>query len=87
MGREDLARPEVTAVLDEEVSGPRGATLFLPARVEYRDGAWHVRPSGPVGGMLGTVVRANALAVIDPGDAPPTRGRRVRVQPFRRPAG
>jgi molybdopterin molybdotransferase len=88
MGREDLARPEVTAVLDEEVSGPRGATLFLPARVEHRDGAWHVRPSGPVGGgMLGPIVRANALAVIDPGDAPRTPGRQVRVQPFRRPAG
>ena len=88
MGHSDLRRPEVTALLDERVSGPSGVTLFVPARVEHRDGAWHARPTGPLGGrMLGTATRANALAVVEPRDAPLEAGEKVRVQAFRSLAG
>jgi molybdopterin molybdotransferase len=84
MGRADLRRPEITAILDEEVAGPAGVTMFMPVRVEHRDGAWHARPTGPVGAsLLSTVTRANALAVVEPRDAPLQIGDRVRVQAFR----
>jgi molybdopterin molybdotransferase len=88
MGRADLSRPEVTAVLDEGVSGPTGVTLLLPVRVERRDGEWRARPTGPLNSrLLGTLIRANALAVVEPRDEPLEAGERVRVQSFRSPSG
>lgn len=88
MGRADLTRPEVTAVLDDGVSGPTGVTLLLPVRVERRDGDWHASPTGPLSAsLLGTLVRANALAVVEPRDEPLEAGERVRVQSFRSPSG
>jgi molybdopterin molybdotransferase len=84
MGRGDLRRPEVTAELDEVVAGPTGVTLFAPMRVEHRDGAWHARPSGPLDArLLSTVTRANALAVVEPGQVPLEAGDRVSVQALR----
>ncbi len=76
MGRRDLRRPEVSAVLDEAVSGPPGLALFVPARMAHRDGAWHVRPTGPaVEGHLGSVVEANALVAVPAGETPGPGGR------------
>ncbi len=81
MGRRDLKRPEVTAVLDEPVSGPPGHALFVPARMAHRDGTWHARPTGPaVEGHLGSLVEANALAMIQPGGSP---GGDIRVRVLR----
>jgi molybdopterin molybdotransferase len=80
MGRRDLKRPEVGAVLDEPVSGPSGLALFVPARMSHREGAWHARPTGPpVEGHLGSLVEANALAALPPGGAPAGGEVRVRV--------
>jgi molybdopterin molybdotransferase len=88
MGRTDLRRPEVTAVLDEDVQGPMGVTLFVPARVEHRDGAWHARPTGTLSArLLGRVTRANALVVVEPREAPLKAGERVRVQALRSLSG
>jgi molybdopterin molybdotransferase len=80
MGRRDLKRPEVAAVLDEPVSGPPGLALFVPARMSHREGAWHARPTGPsVEGHLGSLVEANALASLPPGGGPAGGQVRVRV--------
>jgi molybdopterin molybdotransferase len=88
MGRADLRRPEVAAILDEEVTGPTGVTLYVPVRVEYRDGAWHARPAGALGAsLLSTVARANALAVVEPSETPLDVGNRVRVQALRSLSG
>jgi molybdopterin molybdotransferase len=88
MGRADLRRPEVTAVLDEVVGGPAGVTLFAPMRVEHREGAWHARPTGPLDArLLSVMTRANALAVVEPGQAPLDVGDKVRVQAFRALSG
>ena len=88
MGRTDLSRPEVTAILDEEVEAPTGVTLFVPVRVGHRDGAWHARPTGPLGAMrLSTMTRANALAIVEPREDKLEAGDRVRVQAFRSPQG
>ena len=81
MGRADLKRPEVTAVLDEPVHGPSGVALFVPARMAHRDGAWHVRPTGPAEeGHLGSLAQANALLAVPPGGA---SGGDVRVRVLR----
>jgi len=83
MGRRDLRRPEVSAVLDEPVTGPPDTALFVPARMEHRDGAWHARPTGPaVEGHLGSVVEANALVLVPAGPALGP-GARVRVHVLR----
>src|ERR687892_573426 len=81
MGRGALKRPEVTAVLDEPVHGPSGVALFVPARMAHRDGAWHVRPTGPAEeGHLGSLAEANALLTVPPGGA---SGGEVRVRVLR----
>ncbi len=84
MGRRQLARPEVVARLEEDVSGPRGKTQF--ARVLVRRGAdgWLARPTGGRGSnLIGTVARANGLAVIPPGVETAPAGSEVRVMLFR----
>jgi molybdopterin molybdotransferase len=81
MGRRDLKRPEVAAVLDEPVAGPPGVALFVPARMAHRGGAWHARPTGPpVEGHLGSLAVANALAALPPGGS---AGGQVRVRVLR----
>jgi len=84
MGRRQLARPEVVARLEEDVSGPRGKTQF--ARVLVRRGAdgWLARPTGGRGSnLIGTVARANGLAVIPPEVETAPAGSEVRVMLFR----
>ena len=84
MGRRDLARPEVSAVLDRPIGGPAGLTLYVPARVGRRDGTWHCVPTGPAHPRrLGAVVEANGLVVVPPGERGLGAGEEVRVQIFR----
>jgi molybdopterin molybdotransferase len=83
MGRRDLRRPEVSAVLDEPVAGPRDVALFVPARMTHGEGGWHARPTGPVAeGLLGAAVEANALVALPAGERP-VPGAQVRVQVVR----
>ena len=84
MGRRDVARPELQAVLDDPVSGPAGMALYVPCRLSHRDGAWYASPSGSAApDRVGAIVDANGLAVIPPGDTEISAGERVRVQVFR----
>jgi molybdopterin molybdotransferase len=84
MGRRDLGRPEVNAVLEVDVPGPGGATRFLPTRVSHREGAWRATPTGEgAPGLLGAVVHANGFMVLPPDDGAKSAGDRVRVQIFR----
>jgi molybdopterin molybdotransferase len=84
MGRRDVTRPEVTAVLDEAVAGPEGVTGFLPAVVGHRGGAWHVQPLGPASpGRLGAAARGNGLLVVPPDRVSIPAGEHARVQIFR----
>jgi molybdopterin molybdotransferase len=83
MGRTDLGRPEVRAVLDHAPEGPEGVTLLVPARLTRRAGTWHCEPTGPAAeSRLGSVVRANALLTVAP-DERPQAGAEVRVQVLR----
>jgi molybdopterin molybdotransferase len=84
MGRRDLQRPGVRALLDEEAGAPEGVTLFAPVRVEHREGAWRATPTGPAGeDLLGMVARANGLMVVPAGEDPAGPGTEVRVRIFR----
>ena len=84
MGRTKLGRPEITATLAEDVTGPGGKTQF--ARVEVSRGAegWVAAPTGGRGSnLISTVARANGLAVIPAGTATAAAGSDVKVMLFR----
>jgi molybdopterin molybdotransferase len=85
MGRRQLFRPRVRARLTEEVVGPRGKTQF--ARVLVRPtgrGSYEATPTGGRGSnLIGTVSRANGLAIVPPGVDRAARGDEVDVWLFR----
>ena len=84
MGRTDVRRPEVGAVLDRPVSGPSQMALYVPVRLSHRDGAWHAEPTGPAApDRIGAMAQANGLAAVPPGDVEVPAGERVRVHVFR----
>ncbi|MEX2551872.1 MAG: gephyrin-like molybdotransferase Glp [Actinomycetota bacterium] len=84
MGRTDLFRPVITASIDEEMEGLPDKTRYSRVFVYSENGAWRARSTGPAASnLLGTVVKANGLAVIPPGDQAVKAGDQVRVQLFR----
>lgn len=65
MGRRDIFRPTVTAVLDTPVGRKKGRTELIRVVAEWRDGRYHARVTGPQGsGILKSMVLGNALAVL-----------------------
>jgi molybdopterin molybdotransferase len=84
-GRRDLERLEVTAVLDDEISGPKGKTTFARVRVRRNpEGALTARSAGGrSSNLMTTVTRANGLAVIPPGVERLEPGAECRVLVFR----
>ena len=84
MGRRDLGRPEVTALLEKGLPASGGAARFVPAKVLHREGAWRAHPTGPGSDkLLGAMVEANGLITLGPDDGPRMAGDPVRVQIFR----
>jgi molybdopterin molybdotransferase len=84
MGRAQLARPEVTATLSDDVEGPSGKLQY--ARVEVVRGAdgWTATPTGARGSnLISTIARANGLAMVPPGTSVARAGSQVRVMLFR----
>jgi len=84
MGRKKLFRPEVTARLDADVSGPKEKTQF--ARVLLRQGpdGYVATPTGARGSnLISTVSRANGLAIVPPGVETAPAGSEVKVMVFR----
>ncbi|HEV3475457.1 MAG TPA: gephyrin-like molybdotransferase Glp [Actinomycetota bacterium] len=83
MGRRDLRRPEVRAVLEDDVSSPADVERYVPSRVGRREGTWHCAPTGPsTDDRLAPIVRANGLAVIPP-EGKASKGDEVAVQILR----
>jgi molybdopterin molybdotransferase len=83
MGRTDLRRPVLRAVLDRAPEGPADVTMLVPVRLTAREGRWHCEPTGPAEEFgLGSVVRANGLMTVPPG-AFPEPGTEIRVQVIR----
>jgi molybdopterin molybdotransferase len=84
MGRSDIFRPEIWAVLDADITGPQDKVMFARVRVWRERGQWRAAGTGATGSnLLGTVTRANGLAVIPVGTETAPAGSRVRVMLFR----
>ena len=84
MGRTQLDRPEVTATLSTEVSGPKGKMQYARVVVERGDDGWRATPTGGRGSnLISTVARANGLAMIPPGTERSPAGSQVQVIVFR----
>jgi molybdopterin molybdotransferase len=84
MGRRDLFRPEVTAALSGEVSGPKEKLQFARVRVRRGPDGWVAEPTGSShSNLISTVARANGLAMIPPGVETAHPGERYRVMLFR----
>ena len=84
MGRSSVRRPEITAILTQEVSGPEEKTQFARVHVQRGADGWTATPTGARGSnLISTVARANGLAIIPPGTAVAHPGEKVRVMVFR----
>ena len=60
-----------------------GRREFKRGVVEFRDGAWEVRTTGPQGsGILSSMVTGNCLIVLEEGRGDVAAGERVLVEPF-----
>src|SRR5215210_9041636 len=84
LGRTQLGRPEITAVLTQDVTGPVGKLQFARVVVARGDEGWTATPTGARGSnLISTVSRANGLAMIPPGTETARAGSQVRVMVFR----
>jgi molybdopterin molybdotransferase len=84
MGRRDIFRPEIWAVLESDIAGPPNKVQFARVRVWRERGQWRAASTGPAGSnLLGTVVKANGLAIVPVGIDVAEAGSRVRVMLFR----
>jgi molybdopterin molybdotransferase len=84
MGRPNLGRPEVSATLAEEISGPAAKTVFVRVIASRGPEGWIAAPTGGRGSnLISTVARANGLAVLPPGTASLRAGDPVDVFLFR----
>ena len=84
MGRRDIFRPEIWAVLENDITGPKNRIQFARVRVSRERGQWRASSTGPAGSnLLGTVVRANGLAIVPVNTEVAEAGSRVRVMLFR----
>ena len=84
MGRAQLERPEVTATLTGEISGPRDKSVLARVEVTRGPDGWTAAPTGGRGSnLIATVARANGLALLAPGVERAGPGERIRVRLFR----
>jgi len=84
MGRRDIFRPVIWALVESDITGPRAKTMFQRVRVWREKGEWRAASTGPTASnLLGTVVKANGLAIVPVGTETAAAGSRVKVMVFR----
>jgi len=84
MGRANLFRPQITARLEADVSGPRGKTQFARVIVRRDGDGYLAKPTGGRGSnLIATVSRANGLAIVPQGVETAPAGGEVDVMLFR----
>ena len=82
-GRRQLFPDGWEARADEPMPKKRGRREFKRGIVEFRDGDWRVRLTGPQGsGILTSMVAGNCLIVLDEERGDVTPGEPVLVEPF-----
>ena len=83
LGRTDLEAPSVTAVLDDAVANRDRRRVFTRVVLRQQGGAYHAALTGPQGsGVLTSMTRGNALAVIPEDRDAVAAGESVRVIPL-----
>jgi molybdopterin molybdotransferase len=81
-------RPQVTAVLEDELRGPKGKTMFARVRCRWDGERWVASPTGARrSNLLATVVRANGLAIVPAGVEALAPGEACTVVLFREDVG
>src|SRR6266508_1867884 len=86
MGRTSLFRPEITARLTADVSGPKGKTQFARVLVRPDGDGYVATPTGGRGSnLIATVARANGLAIVPAGVETAPAGSDVTIMVFRAP--
>jgi len=84
MSRSQIDRPRLSAILTDDLSGPPHKTVFARVAVAREDARWVATPSGGRGSnLIGSVARANGLAVIPAGVDTLTAGTECQVMMFR----
>jgi molybdopterin molybdotransferase len=84
MGRRSLFRPEVTARLETDITGPRQKTQYAGVLLRKEADGWTAASTGSrQSNLLGTVSRANGLAIIPAGVERLRTGDRCTVMLFR----
>ena len=84
MSRTQIERPQVSALLTDDLTGPLQKTVFARVAVRRESGGWTATPSGGRGSnLIGSVARANGLAVIPPGVGTLAAGTECQVMMFR----
>jgi molybdopterin molybdotransferase len=84
MGRRTIFRPEVSARLETDLSGPEEKTQYARVLVRHEPDGWTAASTGPShSNLLATVVRANGLAIVPAGVGRLRAGDRCTVMLFR----
>jgi molybdopterin molybdotransferase len=80
-GKTGPQKLEVSAILKEDINKQPGRRHFLRAWVEFKDGRYWAKTTGPQGsGILRSMSLANALMIIPEGTGEVKAGEEVRVQ-------
>jgi molybdopterin molybdotransferase len=80
MGKKNLAKPTVEAVIEDNVTNDDGRRVFARVIVDKRDGQYHARLTGPQGsGILTSMALANGLAVIPEDKTQVRKGDKLKV--------
>ncbi len=81
MGKNDLAKPTIDAILEEPIENTSGRRLYNRAIIEKRYGQFFARLTGPQGsGILTSMAEANGLMVVPEDTAVLREGDTVEVQ-------
>ncbi len=80
MGKKNLTKPVVEAVLEETVVNADGRRLYIRAIVTRSDGKYHAHLTGPQGsGILTSMSLANGLAIVPEDTAGAKAGDTIKV--------
>ncbi len=81
MGRKDLAKPVIEAILEDPIVNEDGRRVFARAIVTKRNGTYYARLTGPQGSnILTSMTRANGLAICPEDVQVMEKGQRVQVE-------
>lgn len=80
MGKKNLAKPAVEAILEDSVKNDAGRRIYDRAIIERRNGHYYARLTGPQGsGILNSMSQANGLVLIPEDRKMVNKGETVQV--------